>query len=652
MRAVDGVSFDLYPGATLGVVGESGCGKSITARSILRIVDRPGRIVDGEIYFRRPGANGGAAEMVDLAKLEPNSLEMRSIRGAEIALIFQEPMSSFSPVHSVGNQIIEAIRLHQPVGRREAREKTIEILRRVGVSTPEQRVDQLANQLSGGLRQRAMIAMALSCEPTLLIADEPTTALDVTTQTQILELMRQLQQEDGMAIMLITHDLGVVAEMATDVVVMYLGRVVEQGPVDSIFHAPRHPVHARTAALDPPDPRAHARAVAADRRRRAPSLRPAEWLPLPSPLHGVHGRALRSTGAGAEVGGRSPRGELLPLRMNAAAVPLLKVTGLQKLFPIKKGFLKRTVGHVRAVDGVDFHIDEGETLGLVGESGCGKTTTARCVLRAIEPTQGQIQMRVADGSVVDLGQVSPRELRTLRRQMQMIFQDPFTSLNPRMTLLDLVGEPLLVHGLANRREREEQVADLLTRVGLRPEYMRRFPHAFSGGERQRIGIARALALHPRLVVADEPVSALDVSVQAQILNLLVDLQADFGLTYLFVAHDLSVVRHISNRVAVMYVGRMVELAETTEIFDSPKHPYTAALLSAVPEPDPRVRSRRIVLQGEVANPASPPSGCYFHPRCPHAIDVCRTQTPAWQEVSRNHFVSCHRAQELQLAGVE
>jgi len=338
--------------------------------------------------------------------------------------------------------------------------------------------------------------------------------------------------------------------------------------------------------------------------------------------------------------------------MSAAQSPLLKVTGLQKLFPIKKGFLKRTVGYVRAVDGVDFHIDEGETLGLVGESGCGKTTTARCVLRAIEPTQGQIQIRGADGSVVDLGQVSPRELRALRRQMQMIFQDPFTSLNPRMTLLDLVGEPLLVHGLANRREREERVADLLTRVGLRPEYMRRFPHAFSGGERQRIGIARALALHPRLVVADEPVSALDVSVQAQILNLLVDLQADFRLTYLFVAHDLSVVRHISNRVAVMYVGRMVELAETTEIFDRPRHPYTAALLSAVPEPDPRTRARRIVLQGEVANPASPPSGCYFHPRCPHAIDVCRTETPAWQEISRGHFVSCHRAEELQLAGVE
>jgi peptide/nickel transport system ATP-binding protein len=332
--------------------------------------------------------------------------------------------------------------------------------------------------------------------------------------------------------------------------------------------------------------------------------------------------------------------------------PLLQVRDLQKLFPIRKGFWKRTVGHVRAVDGVSFDIYEGETLGLVGESGCGKTTTARCILRAVEPTRGQILFRTQTGGAVEMLRLNPSELRGLRRDMQMIFQDPFTSLNPRMTLLDIVGEPLLVHGMKSRREREARVAELLRLVGLRAEYMRRFPHAFSGGERQRIGIARALALHPRLVIADEPVSALDVSVQAQILNLLLDLQAELGLTYLFVAHDLSVVKHISNRVAVMYVGRMAEVATTDELFAAPKHPYTAALLSAVPEPDPRLRSQRIVLQGEVANPADPPSGCYFHPRCAYAIERCRTHSPKWEEIAPGHFVSCHRAAELQLGGIE
>ncbi len=332
--------------------------------------------------------------------------------------------------------------------------------------------------------------------------------------------------------------------------------------------------------------------------------------------------------------------------------PLLDIQGLQKFFPIRKGFWRRTIGHVRAVDDVNFALYEGETLGLVGESGCGKTTTSRCILRAIEPTAGRVLFRTQADAVVDVATLPKAELRELRREMQMVFQDPFTSLNPRMTLLDIVGEPLLVHGMKSRHGREERVAELLQLVGLRPEYMRRFPHAFSGGERQRIGIARAFALHPRLVIADEPVSALDVSVQAQILNLLMDLQTQLRLTYLFVAHDLSVVKHISDRVAVMYVGQMVELAPTAQLFSAPKHPYSAALLSAVPEPDPRQRAKRVVLQGEVANPAHPPSGCYFHPRCAYVQDVCRTQPPAWEEYAPGHFVRCHRAHELQLSGVE
>lgn len=331
--------------------------------------------------------------------------------------------------------------------------------------------------------------------------------------------------------------------------------------------------------------------------------------------------------------------------------PLLEVKNLKKHYPITEGLLNKTVGSVRAVDDVSFHIQEGETLGLVGESGCGKTTTARCILRAVDPSSGQIMFRRDSGDVVDLATIPRGAMRALRSEIQLIFQDPYTSLNPRMRVFDIVGEPLMIHGMKNREERTDRVAELLRLVGLRPEYMLRFPHAFSGGERQRIGIARALALHPRLVVADEPVSALDVSVQAQVLNLLLELQERLGLTYLFVAHDLSVVKHITNRVAVMYVGKIVEVAPTSELFAFPKHPYTAALLSAVPVPDPRNRQYMTELAGEVANPANPPSGCYFHPRCPFAIDRCKVETPALREVEPGRHASCHRAEELSLAGV-
>ena len=672
VKAVDGVSFEIKRGKTLCVVGESGCGKSITARSILQVVDKPGRIVDGEIIFRpEPDTE------INITELSPRGKAIRDIRGKDITMIFQEPMTSFSPLYTIGNQIIEALTWHLPISKREARKATVEALDKVGIPRPSELIDAYTFELSGGMRQRAMIAMALVCEPKLLIADEPTTALDVTTQANILDLMRNLQDDMGMSMMFITHDLGVVAEIADEVVVMYLGIEVERGPVDAIFSDPKHPY---TRALLRSIPKLSTR-----KKHRLNTIRGT----VPHPLNRPQGCPFHLRCDFAVPGicdmsvptrtvlddGRDVRCFLYSdpqmIATNDIGViisddeqiqeetreisdnPLLEINSLKMHFPITKGFFNRTVGHVKAVDDVSFMIHEGETLGLVGESGCGKTTLGHTILRLYDPTSGHIYFDENHNGKVDLATLNNKELKPYHRDIRMIFQDPHSSLNPRLPVLEIIGESLKVNDLAKGKELEERVRELLQRVGLRTEYIQRYPHAFSGGERQRIGIARALAPNPRLVVADEAVSALDVSVQAQILNLLKDLQQEFGLTYLFISHDLNVVAHISDRVAVMYVGKIVELASTEEIFENPQHPYTEALLSAVLKPDPSIRkdNHRIRLEGDVADPANPPSGCAFHPRCRHARDRCKIDRPELRQSLEGHFVACHFAEELELTGI-
>lgn len=670
VKAVDGVNFNIPRGKTLCVVGESGCGKSITARSILQVVDPPGRIVDGDMLFR-PDQD----TEVNLAQLDPRGQAIRSIRGKDIAMIFQEPMTALSPLYTIGNQIMEPLRHHFSMSKAEARKISIDALAKVGIPRPADLIDAYTFELSGGMRQRAMIAMALICEPKLLIADEPTTALDVTTQANILDLMRDLQRDMGMSMMFITHDLGVVAEIADEVAVMYLGKIVEHGSVETIFSDPKHPY---TKALLRSIPQ-----LTSHTRTRLQAIRGI----VPHPLNRPGGCPFHDRCDFAVAGicdavappaidledGRKVRCLIYsddyhipvddivinqsvadedPIKSENGNRPLLEVRNLKMHFPITSGFFNRVVGQVKAVDGVSFEIYEGETLGLVGESGCGKTTLGHSLMRLYEPTDGEILYQGKDGQSVDLAKLNNRQLKTYHREIRMIFQDPHASLNPRLPVLEIVGEVLKVNNLAKGAALESRVRDLLARVGLRPEYIRRYPHAFSGGERQRIGIARALAPEPNLVVADEPVSALDVSVQAQILNLLKDLQGEFGLTYLFISHDLSVVAHISDRVAVMYVGKIVELAKTDELFNHPQHPYTEALLSSVLIPDPRQRhdNNRIRLEGDVADPSNPPTGCTFHPRCRYAKDKCQTEIPSLRETREGHLVSCHFAEELDLVG--
>jgi oligopeptide/dipeptide ABC transporter ATP-binding protein len=676
VQAVGNVSMRVDAGETLGIVGESGSGKSMTGLSVIGLLPPGGSVVGGSIRL-------GGRELVGL-----RDEEMRAIRGNEIAMIFQDPLTSLDPTKTIGYQVAEPVRLHQGASRAAARERTLEVLSLVGLPRPKERLEDFPHQLSGGLRQRVMIAMALACEPKLLIADEPTTALDVTIQAQILDLLADLKDRLGMAMLLITHDMGVIAGHADRVNVMYAGRVVETTEVGELFSRMRHPytqallasiprlsqdsekaLHAIPGlppdlASPPPGCRFAPRCTRATDKCRdnEPPLAGETarhqfscWHPVDGPLvlevvqagapdAASIGLAVPVTGAGQ---GPVPDVPLTitelpapkPAEAAADANPLLELRHLVKEFPVRSGaILQRKVGAVHAVSDVSFSVPAGTTFGLVGESGCGKTTIGKMIVALERPDSGSIAL-----GDVDVTGLRGNELRHTRRDLQLMFQDPHASLDPRMRVGAIIGEPLAIQHIGSRREQRNRVFELLGEVGLPRNAVERYPHEFSGGQRQRIGLARALTLNPRLIVADEPVSALDVSIRAQVLNLMKRLQATHGLTYVVISHDLAVVKYMAERIGVMYLGKLVELGSAADIYERAAHPYTSGLIATIPVPDPAAARSKIGsgIKGELPSPVHPPSGCRFRTRCPLAQEQCETEEPRLRSFGPGHQAACH-----------